>query len=120
MLKQKILRIAFILLFCCLKKDNDDLPGLRTRKRYLVYFPSGHTHGVLVGGVAPPQRLDQRCSRLTSPNHMFLTLLLLNFERKTRAQYSLFITYIYIDYIKSNVVDTQEIANLVSDTLTST
>lgn len=77
----------------------EQLPSLWTGKWHLVYFPSGYTQGVLVWSVAAPQSLDERGGRLPATDHVFLTLLLLNFQRKTRAQYTLFITYTYIDYV---------------------
>lgn len=55
-----------------------------------MYFPGGNTHGVLIRCIASPQSLNERCGWLSSPDHVLLPLLLLNFKRKTRSQYTLF------------------------------
>ena len=54
--------------------------------RYLVYLPGGLGAGVLVGGVAPPQALDEGGGGHAAPNHVLLTLLLLNLEREAGAE----------------------------------
>lgn len=52
-------------------------------------FPGGDRHGVFVGGVAAPETLYECGGRNPSPDHMLLSLLLLDFESKSRAEYSL-------------------------------
>ena len=52
----------------------------------LVDPPGGDRHGVLVGGVAPPEALDQDGGRVAAPDHVLLSLLLLHLERQARAQ----------------------------------
>lgn len=51
-----------------------------------MYFPGGHGHGVLVGGVAAPKALDEGGRGHPAPDHVLLALLLLDFEREPAAQ----------------------------------
>jgi hypothetical protein len=54
-----------------------------------VDLPRRDRARVFIRGITPPQTLDQRRGRLTPPDHMFLTLLLLNLESKAGAKYTL-------------------------------
>jgi len=60
------------------------LRGGLARKQ--VRFPGGQRRGILVGGVAAPQRLDEHRRRTFPSREMFLSLLLLHLERETRSQ----------------------------------
>ncbi len=51
-----------------------------------MYLPRGLRAGVLVGGVAAPQTLDERGRRHPAPDHVLLALLLLHLQREARAQ----------------------------------
>lgn len=44
---------------------------------------------MLIGGIATPQGLDQRCCGLPSSYHVLLPLLLLHFECETASENSL-------------------------------
>ena len=54
-----------------------------------MYLPRGRGHGMLVGGVAPPQTLDELGGGLPAPDHVLLALLLLHFERQPGTQNAL-------------------------------
>ena len=53
-------------------------------------LPGRYRHGILVGGVASPQRLDKHGRRTLAPGQMFLTLLLLHLQREARSENSLY------------------------------
>lgn len=65
------------------------LRGWWRRQRNLMNFPCCNRQWMLIGCIASPQRLDQCCRRLSPSYHMLLALLLLHFQCKTTAQYSL-------------------------------
>lgn len=75
-----------IYLLCVFYKN---LRSGRTGQRYLVHFPRGHAHGVLVRRVAAPQRLDERRGGLAAPDHVLLALLLLNLQCEAGAENTL-------------------------------
>ena len=54
--------------------------------RYEVHLPGGLTAAVLVRRVAPPETLDESGGRDLPSVHVFLSLLLLDFQGKARAE----------------------------------
>lgn len=52
---------------------------------------AGHGTWDTASGMYPhaPERLNERCGRRASPNHVLLALLLLHFERESAAQNAL-------------------------------
>lgn len=62
------------------------LPGLWTGERHLMHLPRGDAEGMLVGGIAAPQCLNERGRGLPPADHVLLPLLLLHLQREPRPE----------------------------------
>lgn len=75
-------------------RNTETVVGRHLRRRWtwqrnLVNFPGGHWYGMLIGGIATPQGLDECGRRLPPSDHVLLPLLLLDLQRKSTSQNSL-------------------------------
>jgi len=57
--------------------------------RQQVWLPGCYRHGILIGRVTSPQRLDEYSRRTLAPCQVLLPLLLLYLQSEARAQNSL-------------------------------